>query len=408
MHDPLTSATLIPRASEYTRLPTTRLRPCDRLVLREPLVRVQRVVVHRDHAEQVVVVLRDGLARPVPVHVADLEVLVVAAEGAVEWSREVTSCPPVRASASEPDGDRCGGAAPEQAGSRPARYGSYRRRTSRWSGVVTSAPPSQRAEAPWRRDARRDGALHPLLMGVAPRDRRGQHPRHRPEPGLAGARRARRRVVVQRRVCTRGCGARGACPRPCRTSTKCWRSGSALGRAGHVGAGAAGAGRQRRPRHRLVRPAHGRAVRPVRGRVARRGRRGRRTCRTRSSGVATFAIAASSLLFTVGAAVRRRAPARPPVRRDGRRARRDRLGGPPRRFGVHLREPPGRGDPRVPGGGVAAAGVLGGRTSGPRRSRHPRAAGGGPRARVPDDRGERLGGAPARPRVGGACASCGA
>ena len=32
---------------------------------REPVVGVQRVVVHRDHAEQVVVVLGDRLARPV-------------------------------------------------------------------------------------------------------------------------------------------------------------------------------------------------------------------------------------------------------------------------------------------------------------------------------------------------------
>src|SRR5205085_461655 len=45
-----------------------------------PLVGVQRVVVHRDHAEQVVVVLGDGLARPVLVDVADLEVLEVAPE----------------------------------------------------------------------------------------------------------------------------------------------------------------------------------------------------------------------------------------------------------------------------------------------------------------------------------------
>ena len=55
-----------------------------RLVLGEPLVGVQRVVVHRDHAEQVVVVLGDGLARPVAVDVADLEVLEVTAERAVD------------------------------------------------------------------------------------------------------------------------------------------------------------------------------------------------------------------------------------------------------------------------------------------------------------------------------------
>jgi hypothetical protein len=38
-------------------------------------------VVHGDHAEEVVVRLGDGLARPVPVDVADLEILEVATEG---------------------------------------------------------------------------------------------------------------------------------------------------------------------------------------------------------------------------------------------------------------------------------------------------------------------------------------
>jgi hypothetical protein len=44
---------------------------------------VERVVVHRDQAEQVVVVLGDRLARPVLVHVAGDEVLEVTAEGAI-------------------------------------------------------------------------------------------------------------------------------------------------------------------------------------------------------------------------------------------------------------------------------------------------------------------------------------
>src|SRR4051794_24504572 len=43
-------------------------------------VDVQRVVVHRQQAEEVVVVLGYGLARPVPVDRADLELLVVTAE----------------------------------------------------------------------------------------------------------------------------------------------------------------------------------------------------------------------------------------------------------------------------------------------------------------------------------------
>ena len=50
--------------------------------LGEPGVGVQRVVVHRDHAEQMIVVLGDRLAGPVLVDVADLEILEVAAEGA--------------------------------------------------------------------------------------------------------------------------------------------------------------------------------------------------------------------------------------------------------------------------------------------------------------------------------------
>jgi hypothetical protein len=52
-------------------------------VLGEPRIRVQRVVVHRDHAEEVVVGLGDRLARPVPVDVTDLEVLEVPAERAL-------------------------------------------------------------------------------------------------------------------------------------------------------------------------------------------------------------------------------------------------------------------------------------------------------------------------------------
>ena len=43
-------------------------------------VHVQRVMVHREQAEQVVVVLGDRLAGPVLVHGADLELLVVPAE----------------------------------------------------------------------------------------------------------------------------------------------------------------------------------------------------------------------------------------------------------------------------------------------------------------------------------------
>src|SRR4029079_17390898 len=53
------------------------------LCLREPRVGVQRMVVHRDHAEQVVVVFGDRLPGPVLVDVAGLEVLEVATERAL-------------------------------------------------------------------------------------------------------------------------------------------------------------------------------------------------------------------------------------------------------------------------------------------------------------------------------------
>ena len=43
-------------------------------------VGVEWVVVHGDHAEEVIVVLGDGLPRPVLIHVADLEVLEVPPE----------------------------------------------------------------------------------------------------------------------------------------------------------------------------------------------------------------------------------------------------------------------------------------------------------------------------------------
>ena len=57
--------------------------PVHGLVLGEPGVDVQGMVVHGDHAEQVVVGLGDRLARPVAVDVAGDEVLEVAAERAL-------------------------------------------------------------------------------------------------------------------------------------------------------------------------------------------------------------------------------------------------------------------------------------------------------------------------------------
>jgi hypothetical protein len=49
------------------------------------------VVVHRDHAEKMIVVFGDGLARPVLVNIAGLEILEIAAEWAVIGRHDVTS-----------------------------------------------------------------------------------------------------------------------------------------------------------------------------------------------------------------------------------------------------------------------------------------------------------------------------
>src|SRR6185369_14121183 len=82
-------------------------------------VGVQRVVVHRDHAEQVVVVLGDGLAGPVLVHVADGEVLEVATEGALVGRHRAATLPAAPAAGAfdwrlrlaPPTGGSAGGAA---------------------------------------------------------------------------------------------------------------------------------------------------------------------------------------------------------------------------------------------------------------------------------------------------------
>lgn len=55
-------------------------------ILRKPLVGVERVVVHGDHAEQMVVSFGDCLSRPVSVDVADFEVFEMAAKWAVVGS----------------------------------------------------------------------------------------------------------------------------------------------------------------------------------------------------------------------------------------------------------------------------------------------------------------------------------
>ena len=71
----------MPSTTEYTRLPTTTFLPNCVWVSPNHASSVERVVVHRDQAEEMVVVLGDRLARPVLVDVAGLEVLEVATEG---------------------------------------------------------------------------------------------------------------------------------------------------------------------------------------------------------------------------------------------------------------------------------------------------------------------------------------
>ena len=55
----------------------------DSFVLGKPFVRMKWVMIHGDHAEEMVVRFRNGLAWPVPVDITDLEFLEVAAEWAV-------------------------------------------------------------------------------------------------------------------------------------------------------------------------------------------------------------------------------------------------------------------------------------------------------------------------------------
>ena len=83
MAEPLTSGTLMPEHQRVHQVADHDVAPVHGLVLGEPRVGVERVVVHRDHAEQVVVGLGDRLARPVAVDVTDREVLQVAAERAL-------------------------------------------------------------------------------------------------------------------------------------------------------------------------------------------------------------------------------------------------------------------------------------------------------------------------------------
>ena len=43
-------------------------------LLGKPIIRMQRMMIHRDHAKQMIVCFRDGLARPVSIYIADNEI----------------------------------------------------------------------------------------------------------------------------------------------------------------------------------------------------------------------------------------------------------------------------------------------------------------------------------------------
>ena len=55
-------------------------------ILRKPLIGVERVMVHGDHAEQMVIGFGDCLAGPMPINVADFEVFEMATKWAVVGS----------------------------------------------------------------------------------------------------------------------------------------------------------------------------------------------------------------------------------------------------------------------------------------------------------------------------------
>ena len=55
-------------------------------ILRKPLVGVERVVVHGDHAEQMVIGFGDCLSGPMPINVSDFEVFKMATKWAVVGS----------------------------------------------------------------------------------------------------------------------------------------------------------------------------------------------------------------------------------------------------------------------------------------------------------------------------------
>jgi hypothetical protein len=70
-------------------------------VLGKPCIRVQRVVIHRNHAEQVIICFGDCLAGPMFVDITYFEVFETAPEGSVK-STHSQSAPLLNARGLEP------------------------------------------------------------------------------------------------------------------------------------------------------------------------------------------------------------------------------------------------------------------------------------------------------------------
>jgi len=43
-------------------------------LLGKPIIRMQRMMIHRDHAKQMIVCFGDGLAWPMPIHISNNEI----------------------------------------------------------------------------------------------------------------------------------------------------------------------------------------------------------------------------------------------------------------------------------------------------------------------------------------------
>ena len=179
-----------------------------RLRLRVPRIGVQRMVVHRDHAEEVVVGLGDGLARPVLVDVARLEVLEVPTErrSCVAMTTEASDRAPRRRQVRARAGYHPGLAgspitATADDPSRPRRRPRLAaalvatRKSRNSSGASRRSPPSSCSPSPSGSSPRRPSASAAMTArrSPAPSARRPPAPRRRAPPPRCRRRRAARR-----------------------------------------------------------------------------------------------------------------------------------------------------------------------------------------------------------------------